>query len=311
MDFPPEVFLGSERRHNQNTVYLRRRGTRLAGTCVLTTSKTVPALGGLGEVATEPKFRRSGIASDLCALAVEDFRESGGQALFLGTGNPEAARIYYRLGWRRLAGSNVMANISADESPEEFLADYFRSIDPPLSVEPVTPAVRLPMVPLLLMPHDWLVLDANPAGMYSTRHCIQSSCLSLYPKYDAVVGDGSGAWFTAGTGGGQVVGMSTARLDDTGECRVDGFVHLRFLDSWRGLMEAAVAWGVGWSATRIRALLSVEDEEKQALFESLGFRGSGPGQDFALGVCPRIRSWRRKPPRNNLLTVIWTLSWSN
>ena len=31
----------------------------------------------------------------------------------------------------------------------------------------------------------------------------------------------------------------------------------------------------------------------------------------ALGVCPRIRSWRRKPPRNNLLTVIWTLSWSN
>ena len=30
-----------------------------------------------------------------------------------------------------------------------------------------------------------------------------------------------------------------------------------------------------------------------------------------LGVCPRIRSWRRKPPRNNLLTVIWTLPWSN
>ena len=30
-----------------------------------------------------------------------------------------------------------------------------------------------------------------------------------------------------------------------------------------------------------------------------------------LEVCPRIRSWRRKPPRNNLLTVIWTLSWSN
>ena len=35
------------------------------------------------------------------------------------------------------------------------------------------------------------------------------------------------------------------------------------------------------------------------------------GDLIALGVCPRIRSWRRKPPRNNLLTVIWTLSWSN
>ena len=30
----------------------------------------------------------------------------------------------------------------------------------------------------------------------------------------------------------------------------------------------------------------------------------------ALGVCPTIRSWRRKTPRNNLLTAIWTLSWS-
>ena len=30
-----------------------------------------------------------------------------------------------------------------------------------------------------------------------------------------------------------------------------------------------------------------------------------------LGACPRIRSWRRKLPRNNLLTAIWTLSWSN
>ena len=29
-----------------------------------------------------------------------------------------------------------------------------------------------------------------------------------------------------------------------------------------------------------------------------------------LGVCPTIRSWRRNPPRNNLLTAIGTLSWS-
>ena len=32
---------------------------------------------------------------------------------------------------------------------------------------------------------------------------------------------------------------------------------------------------------------------------------------FILGACPRIRSGRRNPPRNNLLTAIWTLSWSN
>ena len=35
-----------------------------------------------------------------------------------------------------------------------------------------------------------------------------------------------------------------------------------------------------------------------------------PRRNCELGACPRIRSWRRKPPRNNLLTAIWTLSWS-
>ena len=32
---------------------------------------------------------------------------------------------------------------------------------------------------------------------------------------------------------------------------------------------------------------------------------------WVLGACPRIRSWRRNTTRNNLLTAIWTLSWSN
>ena len=35
-----------------------------------------------------------------------------------------------------------------------------------------------------------------------------------------------------------------------------------------------------------------------------------PTHPTLLGVCPTIRSWRRKTPRNNLLTEIWTLSWS-
>ena len=31
----------------------------------------------------------------------------------------------------------------------------------------------------------------------------------------------------------------------------------------------------------------------------------------ALGACPRIRSWRRNPPRNSLVTALWTVTWSN
>ena len=130
-DMPLDLFLGSEHRHNDNTVYMMRQGERLAGTCMLTVSRAAPMLGGFGEVATEPDLRRGGVATRVCRAAVEDFRAGGGEALFLGTGNPEAARIYYRLGWRRLAGSNIWANITSDRSPEEFLVDHFRSVSPP------------------------------------------------------------------------------------------------------------------------------------------------------------------------------------
>ena len=282
-DIPLEVFLGREQEHNHNSVYLMRRGPRLAGTCNLTISKSVPTLGGFGEVATEPEFRGYGIATKLCGQAVEDFRSLGGQALFLATGNPDAARVYCRVGWRRLAGCNVMANIVTDDSPEDFLVDYFRAIDAPIAIAPATPAVRIPMIPLIVMPHDWQVLDANLTSMYSTRYCLQSSCMGLYPRYESVTEDGCGAWFAARAVAGHVVGLSTARLDCLGNCRVDGFVHKRFLDSWRDLIQAAVDWGLNHGAPVIRVLVSIEDEEKRALFESVGFGGSCPGKEFDLG----------------------------
>ena len=81
-------------------------------------------------MATSPDARRSGIATQLSRQARDDFGERGGQALFLGTGNPDAARIYFRLGWRKLAGANLMVNVMNGDSPEEFLVDYFRDLGP-------------------------------------------------------------------------------------------------------------------------------------------------------------------------------------
>ena len=191
LDLPPGVFLGQEDEHNRNTVYLERRGQKLAGTCGLTVSRRVPALGGFGEVATRPEFQRLGIATRLCRQAVDDFRDRGAHALFLGTTNFEAARVYYRLGWRKLAGANLMVNISDGGSPEAFLVDYFRDLGP-ATVRPAMPADRIPMVPLLVSPHDWQVLDAN-AAMFSTRYSVQHSCMGLYRRYSAVAGGPPGS----------------------------------------------------------------------------------------------------------------------
>ena len=278
-DVLPEVYMGSEVDHNRMIGYLERDSGKLAGTCALMTSKRVPRLGGFGEVATRPELRGTGIATRLCGRAVEEFRAAGGEALLLGTTSPAARRIYHCLGWRKLAGADVMANISSRDTPEAFLVDYFREPGE-ITVVPATPAVRVPIIPLLHAPHDWQVLDAN-AGMYSTRYCVQYSCMGLYRRYLAALGGGAGDWFCARTADGRVVGLATVRRWGAA-CQVDGFSHPYFATVWPDLMAAAMERAAVRKAGEWRAMVCVEDEEKRSLFEGLGFRAAGAHTDFEL-----------------------------
>ena len=90
-----------------------------------------------------------------------------------------------------------------------------------------------------------------------------------------------------------------------------------FDEYWRSPEDNAKAFRGDWYYTGDRA---TRDEDGYFWFIgraddviiSASYRiGPFEVESALLGVCPRIRSWRRKPPRNNLLTVIWTLSWSN
>lgn len=281
-DIPMGVFLGDEIDHNRLVTYLERDGDALTGTCGITISRANPRLAGFGEVATQPDYRGRGIASRLCGQAVDEFVGQDGEAVFLGTGNPDAARIYHRLGWRRIAGSYVWANVTTGDSPEEYLADYYRAPGQ-VSIIPGDASLRVPMIPLLLTPHDWQVLDGNlPVPMVSIRYAMQSSCMGLCRKYyDLVKRDGA-TWFAAQTNNKRFVGISTARIVDSNTCNVDGFIHARFSDSYDALIGAAMEWGRSQAADRITTRLSVEDEDKQAAFESFGFRKGNVDGTFAL-----------------------------
>ena len=277
-DIAREVFLGAEESYNGGTLYLRRKGERLASTCFTMQSKVVPSLAGFSDVATDPLFRGRGIATELCGRAVEEFRAAGGEAFFLGTVNPAAARVYHRLGWRKLAGANVMANILSGESPEAFLVDYFSSEG--ATVAEASPADRIPMIPLILCPHDWQVLDAN-TNVCSTRYATQNSCMGLYVRYERM-GTGGGSWFAARTAEGKVVGLSTARRDDAGGFQIDAFSHASYGEVWEELVEAAVGASQERGEGGCYAVVSAEDEEKQSWFEALGFRRTGSGAEIEL-----------------------------
>ncbi len=231
-----------------------------------------PEFAGIGEVATRPAYRGRGIANRLCQQALEEFTANGGKAVFLGTENPNAARIYHRLGWRRIANSTDYANITTGDSPQEYLADYFRTRSP-VNIVTGDASLRVPMIPLLLTPHDWQVLDGNlPTPMISTRYSEQNSCMGLCRKYYYLVKRDDAEWFAAKTRDGRLVGISTAWLDGDKTCHVDGFVHARFGESYDALIGAAIGWGHKRKSGRITSILSVEDEEKRAKFEDIGFR---------------------------------------
>ena len=290
-DLNPETLLGLEHPQSLISLYTRRLDEEMTGTCLVIRSPIMPELGGFSEVATSPRARRTGIASALSREARNDFRDAGGEALFLGTVNPDAARIYFRLGWRKLAGANVMLNVTGDETPEEYLVNFFKDLGS-ATVGPATPGDRVPMIPLLLSPHDWQVLDLN-VDMLSTRYAVQDSCLGLYRRYSAMAKDGPGTWFCARTESGHVVGVSSARSANEDGCRVDGFAHLEYRDSWDPLLQSVVEWCNSRNASPIWTTVSFEDEEKLSLFESLGFRHTGQGESIDLGV-RQVRTIRCK-----------------
>jgi GNAT superfamily N-acetyltransferase len=273
---------GQELEYNNDFFYVTRREGKVVGTARLIVPREIPTLGGLGEVATDPDSRRLGIGSAMSAKAGEDFKSMGGKAWFLGTINPNAMRVYSRLGWKRLAWSIAWAQIIGDESPEEFLIDYFRTETGESSVRPGSPLERVTMVPLFATPHDWQILDSN-TGIFSTRYAMLRGALLLYPRFEKMCKDNKGTWFASYTNNGKLTGISTARLDNAGNCKIDAVAHSRFMSVWPELVQNAIKWASSKSAANCYAMLSQEDEEKQSCFEEIGFYIKGTGPDFQLG----------------------------
>ena len=146
-DFLENTLIGAEGKLNRDLFYSISRDGETVATSHVTVPRRDPTIGGLGEVATAGPCRRQGMAAAACKRALQDFREKGGEALFLGTGNPDAARVYHRLGWRKLCGSNAMVALSMPQSPEAYLVDYFRGGQPG-EIRPASPEVRVGMIPL-------------------------------------------------------------------------------------------------------------------------------------------------------------------
>ena len=269
-----EVLLGSELGINDHHLYLVREHDAVVATTVLTISGSNRHLGGLGEVATIPGHRGRGIAAALTQHARDTFLDQGGEALFLGTVNPTAARIYHRLGWRKMGSANVMCLVADGRAPQDFLLKNFRAASD-VSFAKGTANARVDMIPLILCPHEQRILDIN-VGLFSTRYSVQNSCMGLFPRYQALAA-ADGQWFQATSGDGRLVGLATARPLPNNAWRVDGFAHQNFPGVDRELLRYCLGWVDAQGSPPCLAEVAESDTAKRELFASLGFSDTGVG----------------------------------
>ena len=289
------ILNGMECAENSDTLYAAWEDGEVACTVHLTVSRTDPRLGGLGEVATAEKHRGRGLASELCGRAALDFDSMGGEVLFLGTVNPNAARVYRRLGWMYYPGTRVMGRTREPVAPEKQLHRLFGAVGSERPVlRPMTPKDRIRIIPLILHPHRWIVLDMN-VDLISTRFCTQFSCMGLYPRFQSLSARGGKSWTLAPSGAGPALGIASLIPVSPSVAQVDAFTHPDSGASLPTLIGEPVRYAQAQNFVEIRANLVSHDFEKIECYRGMGFREVNPGPEVAIGedtyrsICLRKR----------------------
>ena len=252
----------------------------MASTCMIVSPRAMPAIADLGAVATHPDLRNRGLSTRVCGTAVDLAFENGCEALFVGTGGGAAARVYERLGFRKLPGANWWIAVASGDPPEAFVVDYFRRPAASVTVRPASPADRIPMIPLIVFPHRWRSSTPTPVSSRPptpTQARSPNTCATPRPSPTRAAHGPPPSPTTGGPSASPPRARSTPAW-----WRVDAFTQSRFTDAWPELMEAAVDSAAAGGAKTCRIDVTSWDDEKAALAESLGFRPAGPGDPVDL-----------------------------
>ncbi len=298
------MLTGRETEYHRDWAFLAEDGGITAGGVHLTQERDKPALGSISGMIVRESYRRQGIAKELFAMAVKNFDEAGGQILYLGTGNPKAAALYRKFGFRFAPGSNVMFRDSA-LLPKTESAPGPEVLPTPLAgnasegekyrIEDLSPKMRLRIIPLVLWRGPDLLMDRN-AMILSTSEFTQRSCMGLYPRFSEIAENG-GRVVCAYDGEGDLCGVATAVLETEG-LFVDVFAAPGHADCRTPLLAALIREG------NAHARISDTDREKQDFFASMGFLKT-EDTEAPSRICPLpVHRWIRPDPSAAALSSV-------
>ena len=262
----------------KNVIYLVRNKQQIVSTCRLSMRCSVPYVGMLGEVLTLEEHRGRGLAKKLCSMATDEFDQNHGQALFLATGNPAAAKLYSSIGWGHLPKTAAMLRVGEGENNDFFVNYFEQGKELPVKICRGDSNYQHTIVPLILVPHDLVLLDWN-TSLISTKYFVQNSCEGLYPRYKKL--ETTGTWFVLKRSDNVIVGLASVKYQNNGAYSVDAFVHYNYQANWlKSLYQGAIKWAYNNGAQSILAFCAEKDEFKKQVLEESSFEITGETKLF-------------------------------
>ena len=217
-------------------------------------------------VVTREEHRGKGIATALLSTLVQRFKDEGGLALLLCTGNPIAGTLYENHGfWYTVGDGMRYLAPGAEDFEESYLAYAGRA-----RIRDATWA-DLPRISVLYNHHEpaWLVKDYLSEAFRDTRY--ERHFVRLMRRVE----DGRGAYLVLENPQRRVVGAAVfERLDTFFEQHVAVF-SLRVCPAYIGqageLVEAATSRARDLSVRTLQVYAADSDEELKALVQATGF----------------------------------------
>ena len=267
IDINKSLLSGSEVQSNLIKLYVYENKDHILSSAVIVMNIQNPSIAAIGEVCTSLNSRGKGLANSLCEKIIEDyFSNYQNNAIFLGTVNPIAEKIYKSLGWKNIDNSLVMFYSKNQDDFESFLNIYNKN-ELRKKISEGNSNFRLSIIPFVLS-----IRSNNQIDLNSKINLINktSSCLGLFNKYESLQFR-QGKWFSLSDDENRIFSIVSYLEENNKSFRIDGLFNKFYYDDSKKLIKFLVNKLVNQKANKIYAEIYKKDELKLQLFHELGF----------------------------------------
>ena len=258
-----------------NYVYVARIEGAIVGTALHATARDSHAIGGYGNVLTEPAQRGKGIAQILTEHSTRQFWDDGGRAIYLGTVNPVAQHVYQKFGYQPYNGLAMRA-LRAGESPDRFDAEYFGT-NGDVQVRDAALGDIAAYTALLLAhePRAWIVRDFTEGIFYAPPAVQASGCLRpFYNTFSRHEANPANQFKLLVTERRRVVGAASVQRPLVGALGDQAVLEFACYPTYQPrlalLLDTALEAAGQAGARRVRAYAA--GDERGAVLGEVGFR---------------------------------------